>query len=440
MALADRGMKIGLRALNGFASSDVLDRIGMRDRAERILHGASKQSARAGGRAGRTFSNVAKLGKPARPSTAQSRGLFDLTPSDEQQMLRESFAAFAAEKLRPAAQEADAESKAPDALMAQSAELGITMLGVPEALGGAVDERSAVTSVLVAEALAHGDMGLAFAALAPAGVATALSLWGDADQQSTYLPELVGDNPPAAALAMLEPRALFDPLHLQTAARKAADGSGYILDGVKSLVPRAADAELFIVAADLEGSGPALFVVESKTDGISIEPEPAMGLRAATTSTLTLENVALPEGALLGGADPSVYAECVHRARLGWCALAIGTAQATLDYVIPYVNERVAFGEPVSHRQAVAFAVSNIGIELEGMRLATYRAASRADQGKDFAHATTLARQLCSEKGMQIGSDGVQLLGGHGFVKEHPVERWYRDLRAAGLMEGALLV
>jgi alkylation response protein AidB-like acyl-CoA dehydrogenase len=438
MALTDRGMRLGLRALNGFAGMDVLDRIGMRDRAERIIHGASKQSVRAGGHAGRTFSNVAKLGRPARPATARSRGLFDLTPSDEQQMLRESFAAFAAEKLRSAAQEADAQSKAPDELMAQSAELGITMLGVPEELGGAVDERSAVTSVLVAEALAHGDMGLAFAALAPAGVATALSLWGDADQQSTYLPELVGDDPPAAALAMLEPRALFDPMHLQTTARKS-DG-GYVLDGIKSLVPRAADSELFVVAATLDGSGPALFVVESKTDGVFTEPEPAMGLRAATTATLTLESVTLPEGALLGGADPAVYAETVHRARLGWCALAVGTGQAVLDYVVPYTNERVAFGEPISHRQAVAFAVSNIAIELEGMRLATYRAASRADQGKDFAHATTLARQLCSEKGMFIGSEGVQLLGGHGFVKEHPVERWYRDLRAAGLMEGALLV
>jgi len=111
-----------------------------------------------------------------------------------------------------------------------------------------------------------------------------------------------------------------------------------------------------------------------------------------------------------------------------------------LDYVVPYVNERVAFGEPIANRQAVAFAVADVGIELEGMRLATLRAASRADQGKDFAHATTLARQLCSEKGMAIGSEGVQLLGGHGFVKEHPVERWYRDLRAAGVMEGALLV
>jgi alkylation response protein AidB-like acyl-CoA dehydrogenase len=111
-----------------------------------------------------------------------------------------------------------------------------------------------------------------------------------------------------------------------------------------------------------------------------------------------------------------------------------------LDDVIPYVKERTAFGEPVAHRQAVAFTVADIGIELEGMRLATYRAAGLADAGKDFARETALARRLCAAKGMQIGSDGVQLLGGHGFTKEYPEERWYRDLRAAGLMEGALLV
>ena len=124
------------------------------------------------------------------------------------------------------------------------------MVGVPEELGGAVAERSAVTTVLMAEALAQGDMGIAVACLAPAGVSTALSLWGDADQQATYLPEFVGDNVPAAALAILEPRPLFNPFELQTRARRAGDG--FVLDGVKSLVPRAADAELFIVAAELE--------------------------------------------------------------------------------------------------------------------------------------------------------------------------------------------
>jgi hypothetical protein len=213
-----------------------------------------------------------------------------------------------------------------------------------------------------------------------------------------------------------------------------------VLNGAKALVPRASDGELFIVAAELQGRGPALFVVESKTSGLSVEPDPGMGIRPAGTGKLILDDVSLPQGALLGGGERSAYSDCVQLARLGWCALAVGTGQAVLDYVIPYVKDRTAFGEPIANRQAVAFTVANIAIELDGMRLATYRAAGRVDQGIDFSREVTLARRLCSERGMAIGSDGVQLLGGHGYVKEHPVERWYRDLRAAGLMEGALVV
>jgi alkylation response protein AidB-like acyl-CoA dehydrogenase len=281
-------------------------------------------------------------------------------------------------------------------------------------------------------------MGIAVACLAPAGVSTALSLWGDADQQSTYLPEFVSENVPSAALAMLEPRALFDPFALRTTARSA--GGGYALEGVKSLVPRAADGEVFIVAAELEGTGPALFIVESGTGGISVEPEPAMGVRAAGTGRLIFSDVRVPAGALLGGGDPTIFAECVALARLAWCAVAVGTGQAVLDYVTKYVNERRAFDELISQRQSVAFTVANIAIELDGMRLATYRAASRVDQNLSFSREVAIARRLCAERGMTIGSDGVQMLGGHGYVKEHPVERWYRDLRAAGLMEGGLLV
>jgi hypothetical protein len=179
-------------------------------------------------------------------------------------------------------------------------------------------------------------------------------------------------------------------------------------------------------------------MVESSAAGLSVEADPAMGIRAAGLGRLTLDKVTVPATALLGDSDS--YTECVRLSRLAWCGLAVGTGQAVLDYVIPYVNDRVAFGEPVSHRQGVAFKVADIAIELEGMRLATYRAAARADAGTSFARETALAHKLCVDKGMRIGSDGVQLLGGHGYVKEHPVERWYRDLRAIGVATGIVLV
>jgi alkylation response protein AidB-like acyl-CoA dehydrogenase len=436
--LAERGIAIGLRALNWLGSSEIVDRLGLREPTERFLRGASKNTARTAARAGRTFAAAQKRSGPARQPKAGRTDLFDLTPDEEQQMLRDSVKEFALARLRPAAHDADDATAAPPELLAQAAGLGLTMVGVPEELGGAVEKRSAVTAVLMSEALAQGDMGLAVACLAPAAVATALGLWGDADQQATYLPELVGDDPPPAALAILEPRALFDPSELRTRARR--NGDGFVLEGAKALVPRASEGELFIIGAQLDDHGPALFLVESKTPGISVEPEPAMGVRAAATGALIFENAELPAAALLGEGDPAVFTECVQLARLGWCAVAVGTAQAALDYVIPYVKDRRAFGEPIGHRQGVAFTVANMAIELEGMRLATYRAASRADQGLPFAREAALARRLCAERGAGIGSDGVQMLGGHGYVKEHPVERWYRDLRAAGVMEGALLV
>jgi alkylation response protein AidB-like acyl-CoA dehydrogenase len=264
-------------------------------------------------------------------------------------------------------------------------------------------------------------MGLAVAALAPGSVATAIGLWGSDEQQQTYLPAFTGDDVPAAALALIEPQVLFDVLSPQTTAVRT--GEGFVLNGVKSLVPRGADAELFVVGASLDGR-PALFLVESSTTGLSVEGDPAMGVRAASLTRLTLRDVRVDAGAVLGQADGSTYAECVRLSRLAWCALAVGTGQAVLDHVTPYVKEREAFGEPIAHRQSVAFMVANIAIELQAMRLLTYKAAGRAAAGKDFSKAVALAREACAHKGMQIGLDGVQLLGGHGFVKEHPVERW----------------
>jgi alkylation response protein AidB-like acyl-CoA dehydrogenase len=436
--IADRSMGFGLRALNRLAGSEVLDRLKIRKQVEQLVYRSSKNGFRTATAAGRTFKKAQKLGKPARQSKGKPKGLFDVTPDDEQQMFQEAVRDFAEAKVRPAAKEADADSATSDELLSQANELGINMLGVPEELGGVMQEQAAVGSVLIGEALSHGDLGIAYAALAPGAVATAIGHWGTADQQATYLPEFTGENVPTAALALLEPQPLFDPFALQTKARK--EGGDWVLDGAKSLVARPGECELFVVAAEVEGQGPGLFVVESKTDGLSVEPEPAMGLRPAATGRLLLEGARVPAGALMAEGSREAYAECVQRARIAWCALTVGAAQAVVDYVIPYVNERTAFGEPVSNRQGVAFTVSDMGIETDGMRLVTYRAASRADQGKDFAHEAALARRLCAAKGMQVGSDGVQLLGGHGYVKEHPVERWYRDLRAAGVMEGALLV
>ncbi len=431
-------MGFGLAALTRLASTKAIDRMGLRKPVQNLVSAGTRNGFRAAGAAGRSFKAVQRLGQPARLAPGPDTGLFDLTPSEEQQMIVDTVTDFAAEQLRPAAAEADAKAAAPDGLLSRATELGVTLVGIPEELGGIGTERSVVTGALVAEAMAHGDLSLAVSVLAPSAVSTALVQWGDEEQQATYLPSFVGENVPVAALALQERVALFDPFKPTVKARRTP--KGYQLDGVKSLVPRAAQAELFIVSADLEGRGAALFIVESSSAGVSIEAEPAMGLRGAATGSLRLDKVSLPASALLGGGKAEVMTEVVRLSRLGWAALAAGTGKAVLDYVIPYVNERQAFGEPVSHRQGVAFQVADMAIELEGLRLVMLRAAARAEQGKPYAREVALARKLATDKGMQIGSAGVQLLGGHGFIKEHPVERWYRDLRAIGVLEGVVLL
>ncbi|RLV48735.1 acyl-CoA dehydrogenase [Nocardioides mangrovicus] len=440
LSSAERRDPMGLLVygLNRLAQTDLLDRVGLRKQTEDGVFKITSAGFKTIGATSRAFTRTGSSKKQGTRSAAtRARGVFDLTPTDDEQMLVDVVTEFAEEVVRPAATGADDACAAPAELLAATLEIGLPILGVPESLGGIAEERTAMAGTLVHEALAHGDMGLAVAALAPGAVATALSLWGTEEQQQTYLPAFTGQSVPAAALALNEPTVLFDPARPATVATRTDDG--FVLDGVKSMVPRGPDAELFVVGASLDGV-PALFVVESTTPGIVIESEPSMGLRAASLSRLRLDRVEVGEIALLGRVDGSTHAEAVRLSRLAWCALAVGTGQAVLDYVTPYVKEREAFGEPIAHRQSVAFMVANIAIELQAMRLVTYKAAGRVAQGQDAGREIALARQLCATKGMQIGLDGVQLLGGHGFVKEHPVERWYRDLRAIGLTEGGVMV
>jgi alkylation response protein AidB-like acyl-CoA dehydrogenase len=430
---------IGLALITPIVGQEFLDRYNLRDPLNRGLKYGVKQVFSAAGATSRQFKRVSAPGSA--PSRLKKSGAdyFDLTPDDEQKMIVETVSEFAEEVMRPAAREADeAASYLPD-LVAKATELGITAINVPEDFEGIAAQRAAVTNVLVAEALAYGDMGLALPILAPAGVASALTHWGSAGQQATYLKEFAGENVPQACVAIAEPHALFDPTALKTTAVRTP--SGYRLSGVKSLVPAAAQAELFIIGAQLRGK-PALFIVESSAQGLSVTADPSMGIRAAALGRIELDHVSVPLSARLGedGAADEDYFETIALSRLGWAALTVGTAHAVLDHVVPYVKERQAFGEPIAHRQAVAFMTANIAIELDGLRLITWRGASRADQGLPFAREAALAKRLGADKGMQIGLDGVQLLGGHGYTKEHPVERWYRDLRAIGVAEGVVVI
>ena len=434
---------IGLALITPILGEEFLDRHRLRDPLNRALRYGIKQAFSVTGASTRQFRRVQGLRSGPTRLKASGRDYFDLTPDEDQKLIVETVGEFAEEVMRPAARDADAAAGYPADLINKAAELGVTAINIPEDFDGIAAHRSTVTNALVAEALAYGDMGLALPILAPGGVATALTNWGSADQQATYLKEFAGDTVPQACVTIAEPQALFDPTMLKTTAVRTP--SGYRLHGVKSLVPAATEAELFIVGAQLNGK-PALFIVESSSRGLTVRADPSMGIRAAALGQVKLDNVTVPLHARLGEEEvreadsAQIYSEAVALSRLGWASLAVGTAHAVLDYVVPYVKERQAFGEPIAHRQSVAFMCANIAIELDGLRLIAWRGASRAEQGLSFAREAALAKRLGAEKGMQIGLDGVQLLGGHGYTKEHPVERWYRDLRAVGVAEGVVVI
>jgi alkylation response protein AidB-like acyl-CoA dehydrogenase len=370
-------------------------------------------------------------------STSTQALLFDLTLTDDQRMNRETMQRFAAAEIRAAAKDADEAGETPADFYRKTTELGLALLPIPEALGGAGMARSPVSNALNAEDLAHGDLAMAMGALSPLAFVNTLLDQGSDAQREHYLPQFCTDQFMAATTALMEPRATFDPTELECTASRSAQG--FLLNGRKTMVPLGLDAELILVVAMLADEGPAAFIVEGNPSGMSRSPESHMGLRTLQLASLCFEDTPLPASALLGD-GPFDLQRFIDLSRLGICALAVGTCQAVLDYVTPYCNERVAFGEPISNRQAVAFMVADIATELEAMRLMTWRAAARAEQGLDFHQQAYLAKAFCAEHAMKIGTDGVQLLGGHGFCREHPVELWYRNLRAIAILDGVASV
>ncbi|MBV8965993.1 MAG: acyl-CoA/acyl-ACP dehydrogenase, partial [Mycobacteriaceae bacterium] len=277
---------IGLALITPIVGQEFLDRYHLRDPLNRALRYGIKQTFSVAGAGTRQFKRVQNLRSAPTRLKASGKDYFDLTPDEDQKLIVQTVCEFAEEVLRPAARDADDAAAYPPDLIARAAELGITAINIPEDFEGIAAHRSTVTNALVAEALAYGDMGLALPILAPGGVATALTNWGSADQQATYLKEFAGENVPQACVAIAEPQPLFDPTALKTTAVRTP--GGYRLRGVKSLVPAATDAELFIVGAQFNGK-PALFIVESSAPGLTVTPEPGMGIRAAALGRVELD-------------------------------------------------------------------------------------------------------------------------------------------------------
>ena len=303
---------------------------------------------------------------------------------------------------------------------------------MPESLGGVATEKNIVSNVLIAEYLAKGDFSLTAGLLSTFSVINALTQWGSEQIQSDYLASFANDKGIRATFATQENIPAFNPFRLTTQATPHQDH--YLIQGEKTLVLLGATADIYLVSAMLNGQ-PDVFVVQ-RDPSISIQKSAAMGLKANETATLHFDNTPAQR---LGDEDFD-YAAFIDLGNLMWCAMAVGTCEAVRKYCIQYANERTAFGEPISHRQGVAFMIADMAIETDAMRMLVLNAASLAEAGKPFHREAYLARILCAEKSMKIGTDGVQILGGHGYTREHPVERWYRDLRATAVIQSGLHV
>lgn len=426
--MVNKAQGLGLNLITKIAGSDLLDQFKLRKFVEKSLYQGSKAGFKTLTATQKAFKSESNITKQRLPN--QSKSLFDLSLTEEQQMTVDAMDQFASEVLYPLAHQADHDEKFPDQLWQYSTDLGLNYYALPEALGGVASEKNIVSNILIAERLAKGDFSLAAGLLSTFSVINAITQWGSEHVQATYLPSFAEDTEIQASFAVQEATAAFNPLKLKT---KAVSNQGkFSITGEKTLVMLGETADVFLVSADFNGKADVFIV--NRDPSITVQKTPAMGLKATETVTLKFDNS--PAQRL--GDDDFNYPAFLDLGNLMWCAMAVGTCEAVKQYCIQYANERTAFGEPISHRQSVAFMIADMAIEIEAMRMLVLNAASLAEAGQPFHREAYLARLLCAEKSMKIGTDGVQILGGHGFTKEHPAERWYRDLRAMAILHSGL--
>lgn len=365
--------------------------------------------------------------------------MVSFTPTEEQQLLLDTIRRYAVNDVRAAAHEADESGQIPPELTRTGWQIGLVPSAIPEELGG-FGEMSALTGVLAAEELAFGDLAVALQVLSPALFAYPVSLYGTAEQRENLLPAFLEEQFIPATAALLEPGISFDPFDLQTVA--AADNGKICLNGSKAYVPLAEDARLMLVYARNAESGDVdAYIVEKGAAGVQIEKrEQLMGLRALPTYRVHFVNVEIEASARLGGAAGSDFNALLNRSQVALAALAVGVARASFEYARDYAKQRVQFGKPIAQNQSIAFMLAEMAIEIDSARLLAWEAAWKLDRGEDATREAYLAKQYADKMVLQVADNGVQILGGYGFIREYPVERWLRNGRGFPTFTGMAIV
>jgi acyl-CoA dehydrogenase len=365
--------------------------------------------------------------------------VFALTP--EQEEIRRVCRDFAANEIRPISLAVDeAETGVPEELWNRAAGIGLTSFMLPERLGGG-GMTDCLTSCVVQEELSHGCAGIGNLITSNGFFAEPVLALGTEAQQRRWVEPLSGERPPLTALATTEPGAGSDVASIRTTARRA-DG-GYVLSGQKSWISNGGVADFCVVFATVApGSGHrgvTAFVLDRGDEGFSWGPPMRkMGQRAIVNTELFLDDVRVPADRRLGeeGEGFRGLMRTFDRSRVILGASATGLARAALEYAIAYAREREQFGKPIAEHQAVSFRLADMALRVDASRLLVGRAARLLDAGERATAEAAMAKLHASETAMWCTWAAVQTLGGWGYSREHPVEKWMRDAKLEEIEEG----
>lgn len=362
--------------------------------------------------------------------------MIDFEPSEEQQLIVDTVHEFASQEIRPRARACD-ESHTPDPeLLLAAHELGLVANSLDAAHGGG-GELSALTGVLVAEELAWGDLALALAILSPGQVALPLSLYGSEAQKSAHLGAFTDTTFRPGALACVEPGYGADPMAPRTQARRK--GAGWVIDGQKCLTTWLQGGDTLLLSATTD-EGPGVFLLPRDAPGLRATPEQNLGIHALPTVELEVRNVEVAGEASLPVAGGATLRALLERGRVALAACAVGVARAAFEIARDYAKEREAFGAPIATKQAIAFKLADMAIEVDGARLLVWEAAWRLDRGGDATRETCLALQQARRVSLEVSDGAVQVLGGHGYTREYLPEQHLRNARGFACFEALALV
>ncbi len=361
------------------------------------------------------------------------------TLEEDQQLIQSTMRKFAQTELREIARECDENATLPDETIKKVWDLGFCPNLIPEKYGGYEMGRSAVNAAIMVEELAWGDLSLTIGALSPQLMMIPILEFGTEEQKEEWLPRFCAEKFFPVTAAIMEPRITFNPLNLHTTVELSGDF--LYINGMKCMVPLADSAEhILVYATASKGSGVSsvqAIIVDRDTPGMEIgEREKYMGLHSLPLYPITFHDCKVPKSRRVGGDRGIEYMRLMNLSRANLCAMAVGVSRASYEYALEYARERTAFGEPIASRQTIAFMLAEMCMEIDGMRMLSWRAAWRLDRNEDATRDSSLARMYCSEQTMKIVDYGVQILGGHGYIRDHPVELWLRNGRSFSIIEG----